>query len=243
MRVTVVSAARRAVVLLTAVLLTVVLVGCSGGSDDIVQSDDPRSGGQSGFDRPVATTVAPATAPGAGVPGAGVDATTPTAPVAVDPGDALLSAVVAFADALGSLSTPTLELVVQFPVGSAPYAFLKSQDPAQPTHVDERTWRDGVVGPPEPVRLTPADDLATELFALGDVNWPAIAAVLPTAPAAVEAQVGPLEGSSGVTHLIVSSGRPFVDYPVARVYVDGGSRHTGGYVQYRIDGTLDRVQA
>ena len=191
------------------------------------------------------TTIAPVTeAPtGAdtGEPSAtSVPDTTTTAPT--DPGTALITAV----DALRAAAGPgaALRFTTHFPVGSGAYASLQSQDPANPANVDERDWRDGKVSRPEPVRLTPADDLATELFDLGAVNWPAVAAALPGAPALVSQQLGrPLDGSDGVTHLIVESGRPFTDDTVVRIYVDGGDRTTGGYVQLRPDGSLDKVMA
>jgi hypothetical protein len=185
----------------------------------------PTGGGNG---EPSATAAAPTTTP-------------PTSPVPADPGAALLAAV----DALRAAGPgPALRFTTHFPVGSGAYASLQSQDPANPANVDERDWRDGRVSQPEPVRLTAVDDLAAELFDMGSINWPAVAAALPAAPGLVSQQIGrPLDGSDGVTHLIVESGRPFTDGTVVRVYVDGGDRTTGGYVQLRPDGTVDKVMA
>ena len=95
------------------------------------------------------------------------------------------------------------------------------------------------------MRLTPANSPVTDrLFPLDQVNWLAVAAALPGAPALVQQQLGvPLENGDGVTHLIATSDLPFSPNKVVRVYVDGGDRTTGGYVQYLADGTLDKVQA
>jgi hypothetical protein len=193
------------------------------------------------------TTTPPVTetplGPGNGEPSATAapPTTAPASPVPADPGAALLAAV----DALRAAGPgAALRFTTHFPVGGPAYASLQSQDPANPANVDERDWRDGRVSQPEPVRLTPADDLAAELFDMGSIDWPAVAAALPAAPGLVSQQLGrPLDGSDGVTHLIVESGRPFTDGTVVRVYVDGGDRTTGGYVQLRPDGSLDKVMA
>jgi hypothetical protein len=228
---------------LLAALAIVAFTGtaCGDGAGTITKSDDPRSGAKSGFD-----TTAPAPTSevigGTTVPGPG--ATTPTTtPVPTDPGAALLDSIAAYGTALGTSTIRTLQFMIQFPETGSSYGSLQSQDPAVPTHVDQRDWRDGAVGDPAPVTLTGSGDLEANLFSLDEINWPAVAGVIPTAQAAVEGSVGPLEGSRGVTHLIAERNLPFTDQVVVRVYVDGGPRSTGGYVQYLADGTLDKVQA
>ena len=156
--------------------------------------------------------------------------------------DALLAAIDAFRTELGT--TKAVELTVHFPVGSGPYASLSYQLPDRPTAVDRRDWRDGRVGEASPVKLTGSDDVAARVWDLGSVDWNAVAAAVPQATGLVEAQVGgPLEGSTGVTHLIAADGAPFFDGTVIRVYVDGGTRRTGGYVALRPDGGAARVVA
>ena len=43
--------------------------------------------------------------------------------------------------------------------------------------------------------------------------------------------------------MIITKDLPFSANTVVRIYVDGGPRASGGYVQYLADGTLDKVQA
>lgn len=222
-----------------------IVTGACGGTDNgaITKTDDPRSGGQSGFavttSEPLGGTAAP--------PGTDA-ATTPTTAATVtvpdDDGAALQMAVAAYGAALGTPTIRTLEFIVQFPEGQASYGYLQSQDPNVPANVDQRDWRDGVVADPEPVRLTgQATDLEANLFSLDEIDWVAISAALPTAPGQVEGKLGPLSNSKGVTHLIAQRNLPFSNDVVVRVYVDGGDRTTGGYVQYLANGTLDKIQA
>ena len=237
----------KAVPLTVLVTLFAALLGVGGCSDpgnvSISNSDDPRSGGKSGFD--VTTTEQL----GGTVPADDVEAEVTAPPAAnaavpEDDSEALQAAVASYGAALGTPSIRALEFIVQFPQDQAAYAFLQSQDPAVPANVDEREWRRGIVGDPEPVRLTdPTANLEPHLFSLDEIDWAAIASVLPTAPAAVEGRIGPLSNSTGVTHLIAQRNLPFSGDVVVRVYVDGGDRSTGGYVQYLANGTLDRVQA
>ncbi|UDY34592.1 hypothetical protein [Dermatobacter hominis] len=229
-------ARRRALVVLATAAAVVGAVGCGDAEEDRFRAAAENA-------RTSTTTTPPATevpaGPGNGEPSA---TTAPSTTAPTDPGAALLAAV----DALRASAGPgrALRFTTHFPVGGAAYASLQSQDPANPADIDERDWRDGRISQPEPVRLSPADDLAAELFDMGAIDWPAVAAALPAAPGLVSQQLGrPLDGSDGVTHLIVESGRPFTDGTVVRVYVDGGDRTTGGYVQLRPDGTLDKVMA
>ena len=167
-------------------------------------------------------------------------ATTTTAFVPVDPATALLQAVDGFRSALGA--PQVLQLNVQFPQTSGPYAIIRYQVPDAPANVDERDWRDGKVTAAEPVRLTPLDDLTTDLWGMDSVNWNAVAAALPGVQALVEQSAGaPFEGSTGLTHLIAEYGAPFYAATVVRVYVDGGPRTTGGYVALNADGTVADV--
>ncbi len=167
-------------------------------------------------------------------------ATTTTTIAAVPADQALIQATDAFRAALGA--PRVLQLMVQFPQGSRPYGTVSYQVPDAPANVDERDWRNGEVEAAGPVRLTPLDDLSTDLWDLDSVNWPAVAAAIPGTQALVEQEVGaPLEGSAGVTHLIAANGAPFYEGVVIRVYVDGGPRRSGGYVALRPDGSVADV--
>ena len=191
-------------------------------------------------DRPAGTALPGSTAvPGdTALPGDTTSTTVATVPAP----DALLAAIDSFRAELGA--PKAVELTVHFPVGSGPYASLSYQLPDRPTSVDRRDWRDGRVGEASPVKLTGSDDVAARVWDLGSVDWNAVAAAVPQATGLVEAQVGgPLEGSTGVTHLIAADGAPFFDGTVIRVYVDGGTRRTGGYVALRPDGGAARVVA
>jgi hypothetical protein len=234
--------ARRATTAVVAIAVAAALVGVGCSVDD---EDRFRAAAEKAATSTTSTTgptsqPAPPgvpTGPATGEPSATAAPATTAPP---EPPTALLMAVDALRAATGA--APALRFTTHFPVDAAPYASLQSPDPANPASVDERDWRDGRVSQPEPVRLTPADDLPTELFDMGSIDWAAVAATLPGAPALVEQQTGrPLEGSRGVTHLIAESGRPFTDGTVVRVYVDGGPRTTGGYVQLRPDGSVARV--
>lgn len=168
--------------------------------------------------------------------------TTSTTVAPVPAPDALLAALTAFRAGLGA--PKAMELTVHFPTSSRPYAALSYQLPDRPTAVDRRDWRNGELGDAVPVQLTGSEDVAGLVWDLDSVDWNAIAAALPQAQGLVEAQVGaPLEGSTGVTHLIAADGTPFFDGTVVRVYVDGGPRRTGGYVALRSDGSVARVVA
>lgn len=213
---------------------------CAGDATD---SGDPRGGERSGFDQP---TVAPGTS-GAGAAGSG--ATLPgvtAAPPGIGPmapDAAVGAAVAAFVAALDRPDAPVVELIVQVPEEGAPYGFLTAVDPAVPGAVVERMWRNGAVGAPEPATSSPSTDVGAASFSLTELNWPQVIAALTGAPDAVAAKVGPLTGSRGITHVIVTRDLPFSDRVVARVYVDGGRSGLGGYVQYLPDGSVDKVQA
>jgi hypothetical protein len=190
------------------------------------------------------TAVTDTGAPGAlGEPSTRPSTTSTTAPVPATPAESLLAAVTAYRQALPG-PIRALRFTTHLPGNGVPYASLQSQDPAVPANVDERAWRNGQVGPPEPVRLTGTGTLEESLFSLDEINWDAVAAALAGAPALVEQQLGrPLDGSDGVTHIIATKDLPFSPATVVRVYVDGGDRTTGGYVELLADGSVGEVQA
>ena len=195
------------------------------------------------------STVAPSTTEsidgsGGGDP-ADTTATTATTLVPRAPGDSLAAGVGAYAEVLGP-TIRALEYIQHFPVGDESYASLQYQVPDKPQNVDQRDWRDGKVGEPKPVQLSTSSGgtLEENLFTMSEINWAAIAAAMPGAQALVEQKLGTtFEGSDGVTHIIAKKDLPFSPNTVVRVYVDGGDRSGGGYVQHLADGTLDKVQA
>lgn len=225
-----------------ALVVALVMAGCGDGQGAIVPSPDPRADGRSGFD---ATSSAPGPTPSGQVDDAASDsAPTTTAPTGpTSPKDALTAALDAYDDVLDPTTTRVLQFTLHTPCDGRPYASVQSQDPAAPTHVDERDWRDGVVGEPSPVVLTGGGDLDSTLFTFGEIGWDAIWTALDSSVSLVEQEVGPLENSDGITHLIVSRNLPFSPDVVIRVYVDGGDRSLGGYVRYLADGRVDAVQA
>jgi hypothetical protein len=236
------SAARpRSVVALFVVPLALAAAGCGGDDGDARFESAARK---------AQTSTTQTTSDGAGSPtsvrATGEPSATSTTPAATPatPAESLLAAVDAYEQALGGGTVQVLQLTTHFPVDDTAYASLQSQDPAAPANVDERAWRNGKVGEPNPVKLSGDGTLEENLFPLESVNWAAVAAALDGAPALVEQQLGAtIENGDGVTHIIAEKDLPFSANTVVRVYVDGGARTTGGYVQYLADGTLDKVQA
>jgi len=241
---------RRRGMTLCAVALSgaLMVAGCGGGGGNSADGD-------ARFEKAARQTTTTAAAGGTGTgsepatsgepsKGGGSPATT-AVPAAQPPGPSLQAAVAAFRAALGPAGPiRALQYTQHFPVGDASYAMLQSQDPAVPANVDERDWRDNRVGSPQPVKLSGQGTLEENLFSMDEVNWDAAAANLAGAQALVEQKKGgPLDGSTGVTHIIVEKDLPFSANTVVRVYVDGGPRADGGYVQYLADGSLDKVQA
>lgn len=118
-----------------------------------------------------------------------------------------------------------------------PRATVQAQDPAKPANVDEYEFTGTKVGKPAPVTITGDGDLEANLFLASTIAWDQIPAMMDQAVA----EIGPLEGSTGVTHLIIQKNLPFDEDTVINIYVDGGDRSQGGYVQFLNDGTLKKV--
>lgn len=198
------------------------------------------------FDAAERNTAPSSTAESQGGTDGSPDGTTPTTAAAdLTPGESLLSGVDAYGQVLGP-TVRALRYTQWFPVGDTSYAELQYQVPENPGNVDERDWRNAEVSEPEPVILTlsPGATLEENLFTMSEINWPAVASAMPGAPDLVAQKLGTtLENSDGVTHIIATKDLPFSSNTVVRVYVDGGDRTMGGYVQYFADGTLDKVQA
>ncbi len=120
-----------------------------------------------------------------------------------------------------------------------PRAALQVQDPAKPANVDEYEFTGTKVSSPSPVTLTLTGDgdLEANLFLASTIAWDQIPAMMEQAVA----EIGTLEGSTGVTHLIIQKNLPFDEDTVINIYVDGGTRSSGGYVSFLNDGTLKKV--
>lgn len=119
-----------------------------------------------------------------------------------------------------------------------PRAVAQAQDPAKPANIDAYEFTGGNVGSPSPVTLTgDTSDLEANLFLASSIAWDQIPAMMEQAVV----EIGELEGSTGVTHLIIQKNLPFDEDTVINIYVDGGTRSQGGYVSFLNDGTLKRV--
>ena len=118
------------------------------------------------------------------------------------------------------------------------YAFLSYRSPAEPSHIDRRSWRDGE--DQDDAAANPIDDrvdadTAPQLFPLADVD-------LTVLPDLIGDAQGRFTMDVAATHVIVDRFLPFDDRVLIRVYAsptDG--RSGGGYVQYTLDGTYVKM--
>ena len=166
---------------------------------------------------------APTTKPG--------KSTTTAAKTATGP-EFAAEAVTAFQTKLGDFKA--LEMVLHVDNGNA---YVQAQDPAKPANVDQYDYRKGSIDGPTPVKLTGDGDLASNLFGVQEVVWDKLPAMMEQA----KTSIGELEGSKGVTHLIIKKNLPFDSDTVVNIYVEGGTRKSGGYVSFKGDGTLKKV--
>lgn len=118
-----------------------------------------------------------------------------------------------------------------------PRAQVQMQDPNKPANVDQYEYTGGKVGSPSPVTITGDGDLEANLFSASEIAWDQIPAMMDQAVA----EIGALEGSTGVTHLIIKKNLPFDEDTVVNIYIDGGTRSQGGYVSFLGEGSLKRV--
>lgn len=140
----------------------------------------------------------------------------------------------AVAEVLAAAGQPSrfIELTV-YPT----YLFVAYVDPAQPANIDERQWRDGVVGEAKPNPIDDRVDAETEpeLFTLEGVDL----GIVPQLVADAATRYGmPVE----ITHIIVDRFLPFDERVLFRVYASpSDGRSGGGYVSYDTAGNLVRV--
>lgn len=113
------------------------------------------------------------------------------------------------------------------------------QDPAKPANVDNYEFDGSKVGSPNPVKLSGDGDLESNLFMVTEVAWEKMPELFEIA----KTEIGSLEGSTGVTHVIIQKNLPFDSDTVIRVYVDGGTRSGGGSVAFHADGSVKQVYA
>jgi hypothetical protein len=204
------------------------LLGGSGGDDagdgtvDAVATTAASGGGESQTAEDPAPEV-PATP-------------APPVPAPVVPPDLLLSdptpAIQQLAAAIGAPYRAE-ELVLY-----SGYAILDYQDPAVTTHIDTRTWREGVVDAPEPVMLPSGFDAEVEadLFDPAEVRFDLV-------PSLVDQAIGAFSTleRAVASHVIIDRFRPFDDRVNIRVYVSDPDRGGGGYVRFLADGTFVEV--
>lgn len=78
---------------------------------------------------------------------------------------------------------------------------------------------------------------------LNELDWEALPGLIDEARVLFEeASPDTLVDPQGLTRIDVQSGLPFTEGTVIRVRFDGGEAHSGGWVEYAIDGTLLEVQ-
>ncbi len=139
----------------------------------------------------------------------------------------------AFKDKLGDYKA--LQITVH--VDAARNGQVQYQKPTKPTDVDALEYVNGELDGPIPVTLTGGGKLEDNLFDVNEVAWDKLPDLFDRAVK----EMGPIDGSTGVTHIIVQKDLPFSDKTVIRIYIDGGSRSLGGYVSFLADGTLQKV--
>jgi hypothetical protein len=159
---------------------------------------------------------------------------TPTTAAKLTDAQFAQAAIEAFKGKLGEFKA--LELTVNFNSASS-RAQLEAQDPAKPANVDAYEFTGSAVSGPEPVKLTGDGNLEENLFSVTEVAWEK----LPDLFEQAKASIGELEGSTGVTHFIVKKNLPFDSDTVINIYIDGGTRSSGGYVSFQANGTLKKV--
>jgi hypothetical protein len=162
-------------------------------------------------------------------------ATTTTKPAKLTGAEFAQAAITAFKAKVGE-DFKGLQITVNFNSASN-RAELQAQDPAKPANVDAYEYTGTDVDGPTPVKLTGDGSLEENLFAASEVAWDK----LPDLFEQAKTSIGELEGSTGVTHFIVKKNLPFDSDTVINVYIDGGTRSSGGYVSFKADGTLKKV--
>lgn len=137
----------------------------------------------------------------------------------------------AYASLIAAAGNPTQILEVEI---HDTYAFLSYRDPVDPSHLDQRQWRNGEVGDAGANVGADRVDATTEpkLLAPTDFDPTLIAQLVADAPLHYDIP-------TQVTHVIIDRFLPFDERVLLRVYAtptDG--RSGGGYVSYDTAGAL-----
>ncbi|KAA0233395.1 MAG: hypothetical protein JJLCMIEE_02839 [Acidimicrobiales bacterium] len=117
---------------------------------------------------------------------------------------------------------------------------LGIEDPDIPGEqkVLDYTWRNGQVEGPDRASVP-----LVEFVNLNELDWEALPGLIDQARVLYDsASPDTLVNPRGLTWVEVESGLPFTEGTVIRVRFDGGEAHSGGWVEYAIDGTLLGVQ-
>jgi hypothetical protein len=107
------------------------------------------------------------------------------------------------------------------------YAFATAQDPAQPTHLDQYTWRSAKLSSGAPQTSQPG----AALFSVDDIDWEAVSDVALQAP-----ELAAVEGGH-VSHIIIDHSQFQASYPaIVRIYVSGA--RGSGFVEMAPSGEV-----
>lgn len=119
------------------------------------------------------------------------------------------------------------------------YLFVAYRDPADPSRIDRRLWRDGAVGEAEGNPIDDTVDASTEpeLFTVDELEL-----ALSLLPAMVLETPGHYPVPVEVTHVLIDRFLPFDDRVLVRIYASPPDDPTkGGYVTYTADGVFQKV--
>ena len=207
-----------------AVVLGAVLLTTRGGGGDVAAD---RVGEAVAETDPTATTPATdaGTTPATEVP----PSTAPAGEPDLLHGDSS-QAFGAFANIYDGAPVKVLEILV-YP----DWSYIDVQVPAEPTHIDEYTWRggDGVSGPePQQMLDMEIEELPDKLFDLTEIDATKVPGMTEQALAQFP------EAGMEVTHVIIDRFLPFDTRVLARVYVSHPERGGGGYVEFTPDGSF-----
>ncbi len=112
-------------------------------------------------------------------------------------------------------------------------ALFQLQDPTKPENVDQYTYSSGGLGAPAPVKLFGGGKIDDNVFAIKDINFSAIAALVEEAKGKIQ-----IEGAK-VTHAIIKRNLPFSRDIQIRVFVNGTRKN--GYLDADASGKVKKV--
>ena len=243
---------------------TALWLNASAGRRSHDPTTSPGSSRSAGVTPPTSEPSAAARTAGAG-PGAS-PAGGPSAPpsdepsVAADPGPsgavgakAVQEALAAYRAAVGGGDPLALEMVFYpFPdENSGAYAVATLPQRSHPAQADRYDYRDGQVGPPQPVPSS-GELAANKRWRFGEVTWSAMPTMLKNADAVcrramskagITDEADTFGRKAGISHVIVERDTVFNDgHVIVRVYFSGGARWLGGYVPFSASGKVLTTQ-